>query len=1204
MLSERNRVASTLTSVLVLALITSLGFFSIQDFNQIGSADPVLIPNGNYTSTVVWDFQDPGNYTSANVDLSNQEAKLIRVNSSWDQTTESDFSNGTHDNTLSTLDGRVVLSNLTKSAISNGVFSADLNWIYQNSPKGNITSEWSSAGQNAWIHHNSSWTPPYFGVGDVLLVLGNGRTEPPGNNETDSLRNDDSIYYHVRPGEYVLVVGFDASSIQGEVERVVLWAQYRVENKFYDSQSSLMCKNETGAFVRTDVMPLDQEIVDVNKSTDITSLYSSWNQAVFSSLEVRFNNTDSAPFAYVEFNRIWLEIYIAPIDETAFVFQSFARGERVGYEDTGEVDFLSARNRTNLELLADSGNATLAFSGEAKTVTIWHDLVNGKDSHIANGPDSGSNYGGASILEMASVNQEKRILMEFNLSSVPSNASVENAILWLQMSLNTGPDEDVTFYRVTQLWDEMLVTWDSPWLVGGGDYDPGPVSSELIKYSFGDSGLIGWDVTGIVDDWHKLTYPNYGLMGIVNETDALPNERSFHSRETGFSPFAPRLEVTYSNVTYTTFGNLESRIFDAGRNVTWKNISWTQSEVPGTTDLRVYTRSGWLPDPYNNPEAWGNWTPGSAYQIPSGEPIQSLPNRYLQYKVEFFTNDQNHSPILSDIMIRWSDVKLNFDYKMESVISMNRATLTAHIDGNEVWSADLGTMMGWASQEVEISSVLIDDLLHTVMLGLSLYSNISGATNGTARFDNVRITNPLQGEYFSPVYGPGVCTNWDTISWVETVPPGTSIEMRTRAGNSSIPDTNWTGWSLPYTVSTGDSMNHPSTYLMQYKVGLLTADPDLTPEVQSVRIEHSTFFDWGMLETSEFSPPGVLEWGIFNASASIPNGSDIKYFYSTNNGSTWFEMTPGFNMSSVAIPDIKIRAELFTTYNESTPVIYGMNLTFVHLEPLIRIEMSLASWNGTADESLDIDAVGRDRYGKTVAFTQYWSTTDPNGSVDANGLYNPGAVGTWRVYCNNSDNTVSNYTTVTVTPGVAVQIGIDPWNPGIISTDDNIVFSAHGCDGDGNWISQAMVKWSLTDVIGTIDPGPSFSAFFDATKVGTGRVIADDGWGNVNVTSLITVVAGATADLAITPWNPGTITTDDTVLFTAYGTDSDGNSKGNVAVNWSVMGGIGTVPPGQAVSALFDATTVGNGRVIADDGLGRVNNTNLFSVQAGEVATI
>ncbi|UCD91750.1 MAG: hypothetical protein JSV43_05780, partial [Methanobacteriota archaeon] len=44
--------------------------------------------------------------------------------------------------------------------------------------------------------------------------------------------------------------------------------------------------------------------------------------------------------------------------------------------------------------------------------------------------------------------------------------------------------------------------------------------------------------------------------------------------------------------------------------------------------------------------------------------------------------------------------------------------------------------------------------------------------------------------------------------------------------------------------------------------------------------------------------------------------------------------------------------------------------------------------------------------------------------------------------------------------------------------------------------------------------------------------------------------------------------------------------------------------PGQAASALFDATTVGSGRVVANDGLGHVNNTNLFSVQAGEVANV
>ncbi|MFQ5911035.1 MAG: DNRLRE domain-containing protein, partial [Thermoplasmata archaeon] len=876
-------------------------FLTVQDFNRIGSADPVLIPNGNYTSTVVWDFQDPGNYTTTNVELVNQEARLIEVSTSWDETTGSDFENGAFDNTIATLDGKVVLSNLTKSAIANGNFSSDLNWTFQDSTYGNITSEWSPSGQNAWLHHNSSWNDPYFGSGTVALVEGNGRTEPTGFNVTDSLKIEDILWYHVEIGEYVLVRGFDASSVSGRViERVVLWAQSRVENKPYESQTSLMCKNESGTFVRTDIIPMDQEIMDVNKSSDITSFYSDWTQSVFSSLEVRFDNVDSAPFAYVEFNRIWLEIYVAPIDETGYVYQSFARQEKVGYKDTGQFDFLTARNRTNLDLASDPGNVTLAFAGERKTETIWHDSVNGKDSFIVSGPDSKTNYGGANMLEMSSDVQEERILVEFNLSSIPTNASVENAFLWLQMSFNTGPDENVTFFRITQQWDEMLATWEDPWTTFGGDYDPTPLSSKLIKYSYGDDMLIGWDVTSIVIDWHTLTYPNYGVIGIINETDALPNERNFHSRETGFSTFAPRLEVTYSNITYVSSGNLESRVFDAGRSLTWKNISWTRSVMPGTTDLRVYTRTGWMPDPSINPEAWENWTPGSSYQNPAGEPILSSPNRYLQYKVEFFTNDQDYSPILSDILVRWSDVKLSFDYKMENVISMNRATLVAHIDTEMVWSVDLGSMMNWASEEVDISSVLVDELLHTIRFGLSLYSDISGATNGTARFDNVRITNPLQGEYFSSVHGPGLRVKWGNISWVETTPPGTNVKMRTRVGNTSVPDSNWTGWSPPYTLSSGEDIGQPPTPFIQYKMMLNSTDPDLTPEVDSVRIEFGNFYDWGMLQTSNFSPDGVLEWGIFNSSANVPNGTDIKYFYSTNNGTTWFEMSPGFNMSSVA----------------------------------------------------------------------------------------------------------------------------------------------------------------------------------------------------------------------------------------------------------------------------------------------------------------
>jgi hypothetical protein len=596
--------------------------------------------------------------------------------------------------------------------------------------------------------------------------------------------------------------------------------------------------------------------------------------------------------------------------------------------------------------------------------------------------------------------------------------------------------------------------------------------------------------------------------------------------------------------------------------------------------------------------------PVSNYSNPSGEAIASGPGRYLQYKVEFFTSDRNYTPILSEIQVRWADVKLALDYYVEDWQNIDTATLTAHIDSEEVWSLETGITGGWSSAEVDIGDYLVDDLSHTVRVGLTIFSGNIGPSNATARFDNIRITNPLVGEYISQVFTPGFTADWTLVRWNQTLPPGTSLEVMTRVGDIPVPDASWSPWSLPYTISTGEAISHPDSNHIQYKVILSTTDSFLTPEMYDITIDYNKYATWGVVEANEFSPPDVIEWGVFDASASMQPGNDIKYYYSTNNGTTWQEMTPGFNMSSVAIPDIRVKAELSRIISVTSPILYHMNLTYVHLEPLDHIDMSLSSWSGTADDVVDIDATGRDRYGKAVAFQQFWSTTDPNGTVNINGLYEPGSAGIWRVYCNNSDDTISNYTTVTVGPGQMVSIGITPWQVNPLTTDDNVTFNAHGVDGDGNLISQAIVNWSLTSMIGVIEPGPSFMANFTPTTPGSARVIADDGMGNVNVTSPISVMPGAPTDIMVVPYDPGIVTTDDTVLFGACGKDKYGNIIGNVTVNWSVVGGIGTIPSGPSETALFDPTTVGNGRIVANDGAGHINGSATFSVSAGQVASI
>ncbi len=1203
--TKKTTIARALSVALVLSVMAGPCLLIFTSSNQTASADPRITDHGNYTSTIHWDFENPSNYTTVNVNLSNQEARLISGEDSWQQTAREDFENGTFDNTVTTTDGRIILSNLTGNSIANGDFSTPDNWTYLDSMEGNILAQWS--GGDAWMSHPQTINPLHIqnaSVGDD--VQGDGSTNPPFVPFTESLRTRNDIYYHADAGEYLLINGFNVTNINGQIDRVELWAEFKVEPFKYEGQDSLRCRDVNGTFQRTDIIPKYELTSDTVRSQDITHLYPSWDTTVLSNLQVRFLNSDPAPFAWVEFDSIWLEVHMSPMDETAYAYQTFNRGARIGHTDTRYFDFIAGRTKTDIDIWTDQGNVLLSSTGSRQTVVYQQAALNGKDAHIVDGPNSKTNYGGAQRLEMTTISSEKRTLIQFDITAIPGSAWVESAYLYLKLNLSNGLDVNVSFYRVTTAWNEMLVTWEDPWISFGGDFNGTPVATTVVKHSYGQEALVGWNLTDIVRAWgagaHSQVYSNYGLIGIIQGA-TLTNDKSFHSSESASTNDVPQLVVTFSDLSYVPSGVFESRIFDAGRNVTWDGVFWTETTMPGTTSLRVKTRTGSMPDYLLNPEAWGSWEPSSGYVNP-GDPIISSPGRYIQYRVEFYTNHQNYTPVLSDLLMLWEDVKLNFDYIVDDLVNIDLATLEIQVDDTVIWSANPGLMGGWGQAEVDIARYLFDDQSHKLALGFSLFADNDGLTRAGGRYDNVRISGSLDGEYLSPILGSGVSMDWLRISWIETAPVGTAIEIMTRVGDSSYPDATWTPWSLPYTVSPGDPLTHPDSCYIQYKLTLSTTDSFIMPEVHEVTLWFEAYRTWGKVESLTFTAPNVIQWGVFNADELVSPGSDIRYYYSTNNGTNWFEMFPGFNMSSVAIPNIKVKAELMTLPNASTPILYEMNLTYMHLEPLHHIDMSLVSWSGTADSVLNLDALGYDKYGKLVGFQQFWSTTDPNGTVDSTGLYNPGSVGNWRVYCNNSDNSISNFTSVSVSPGQMVKVGVTPWQLGTITTDNNITFNAFGFDADGNSVSQAIVNWSLTSGIGIIDSGPSTTAVFNPTMPGSARVIADDGRGHINVTNPITVVPGIPVGVAVTPYDPGTITTDDTVLFTAYGKDRDGNTVSNVPVNWSVMGGIGSVPPGPNSSIVFDPTSVGNGKIAVDDGLGHTNSTATFTVLAGAVASI
>lgn len=142
-----------------------------------------------------------------------------------------------------------------------------------------------------------------------------------------------------------------------------------------------------------------------------------------------------------------------------------------------------------------------------------------------------------------SSDRTERSFVRFDLSSIPSSATVSDATLRLfYAGCDFGPDEaDVGVYQVTDPWAESNLSWITrPAFSGAAD--------DVISLGCpGERGVyVEWDVTGLVRDWVSGGAPNRGMMvKATSETgDGVPYAE-FGSRE-GVIGQQPKLVVSYT----------------------------------------------------------------------------------------------------------------------------------------------------------------------------------------------------------------------------------------------------------------------------------------------------------------------------------------------------------------------------------------------------------------------------------------------------------------------------------------------------------------------------------------------------------------------------------------------------------------------------------------------------------------------------------
>ena len=183
------------------------------------------------------------------------------------------------------------------------------------------------------------------------------------------------------------------------------------------------------------------------------------------------------------------------------------------------------------------------------------------------------NYGASSSLIVDSSGSglgNSRALLQFDLSSIPSGATILDATLQLHVTDHQGGALPVEVHRITEPWVEGgflgllgVANWSqrldgTNWTTAGGSYDSTVVATLNVSSATND---LNWNLTALVQGWVAGSNANYGIL--LGSPSGGSKIITFDSRE-GTTP--PQLVVTYA-VPPAITGRPESQSVYAGTNV-------------------------------------------------------------------------------------------------------------------------------------------------------------------------------------------------------------------------------------------------------------------------------------------------------------------------------------------------------------------------------------------------------------------------------------------------------------------------------------------------------------------------------------------------------------------------------------------------------------------------------------------------------------
>jgi hypothetical protein len=414
---------------------------------------------------------------------------------------------------------------------------------------------------------------------------------------------------------------------------------------------------------------------------------------------------------------------------------------------------------------------------------------------------------------------------------------------------------------------------------------------------------------------------------------------------------------------------------------------------------------------------------------------------------------------------------------------------------------------------------------------------------------------------------------------------------------STIPEGAYTNISFNWTADMLGSFNATinvteqpgETYLYDNnRTAMITVLPN--PEISVMPDQ----FDFIMNESEQLSMDLSIQNSGFN---------ELDFSISTG-GVSWLS-------TNISAGDIKVGSQQLINVTFGSPSItkghyYGtititsndidepITLIPVHLKvygPLRYIKIEPDNFTTHTDLAVQYTAFGHNINHNIISFTRNWATNDSIGWITGGGMYYPGQIGNFSIYCNETPGVVTNFTSVNVELSDLDHIDITPptWSG---TADDTITFSASGFNVT-NFPVEFTKIWQTDDPFGTVIDG-----LYRPGKVGTWNVSCENLWGTVISKATVTVSAGGLTWLSISP-NTWTGKSTLNAQFTATGYDAHDNIADFTRV-WSTDDPNGTI----ALTGLYTAGKVGKWNITCENGPKTVSSSIEVTVFPGDIDAI